>query len=186
MKTTIKTALFASAFALMGGFVAIGVYKLTESPQKLYIKTTPENSTENQLVANYDYSSLTPSFEMAAEMSLNAVVHVKTSSTVNYNVSPLYHFFYGNQTPPQEQVKGAGSGVIISNDGYIVTNNHVIDRADEIQITLNNKKTYTAEVIGTDPSTDLALLKIDENDLPFMPFGNSNDLKVGEWVLAVV
>lgn len=185
MNTTIKTALFASAFALMGGFVAIGVYKLTESPQKLYIKTTPESSTENQLVANYDYSSLTPSFEMAAEMSLNAVVHVKTSSTVNYNVSPLYHFFYGNQTPPQEQVKGAGSGVIISNDGYIVTNNHVIDRADEIQITLNNKKTYTAEVIGTDPSTDLALLKIDENDLPFMPFGNSNDLKVGEWVLAV-
>lgn len=187
MNTSIKTALFATTFALIGGFSAIGVYKLTEKPEKIYIKTIAddEENASSTLVSNYDLAGTTNSFEFAAEKSLNAVVHVKTASTVNYQMNPLYHFFYGNQAPPQEQVRGAGSGVIISDDGYIVTNNHVIHNADDIQITLNNKKTYPAEIIGTDPSTDLALLKIDAEKLPYINFGNSNQLKVGEWVLAV-
>jgi len=184
MKTTIKTSLFALSFSLIGGFSALGVYKLTETPQKVYVTSTNEDEIPTQLVANYELAERPKSFEFAAEMSLNSVVHVKTSSTINYQVHPLHQFFYGNQIP-QEQVRGAGSGVIISNDGYIVTNNHVIDRADEIQVTLNNKKTYTAKVIGTDPSTDLAVLKINEENLPYMQFGNSDQLKVGEWVLAV-
>lgn len=183
MKTTIKTSLFALSFSLIGGFSALGIYKLTEKPQKVYITSANEEAS-TKLAANYDLAERPASFEFAAEMSLNAVVHVKTTSTVAYQVNPLYHYFYGNQIP-QEQVKGAGSGVLISEDGFIVTNNHVIDKADEIQITLNNKKTYTAKVVGTDPSTDLAVLKIDEQNLPFLQFGNSNQLKVGEWVLAV-
>lgn len=183
MNTAVKTSIFAISFALVGGFSALGLYKLTETPQKVYV-TQPETENSSKLVSNYDISARPKSFEAAAEVSLNAVVHVKTSSTINYQVHPLYQFFYGNQIP-QEQVQGAGSGVIISDDGYIVTNNHVIDRADEIQVTLNNKKTYTAKVIGTDPSTDLAVLKIEEENLPFLVFGNSNQLKVGEWVLAV-
>lgn len=80
---------------------------------------------------------------------------------------------------------GAGSGVIISADGYIVTNNHVIDKSKEIEVVLNNKRNYTATVVGADPNTDIALLKIEENNLPFIVFGNSDSLKVGEWVLAV-
>lgn len=183
MKTTIKTSIFALSFALIGGFSALGVYKLIETPQKFYVKT-PEENNAAKLVANYDLAERPKSFEFAAEVSLNAVVHVKTSSTINYQVHPLYQLFYGNQVP-QEQVQGAGSGVIVSDDGYIVTNNHVIDRADEIHVTLNNKKTYTAKVVGTDPSTDLAVLKIEEKKLPYLAFGNSNQLKVGEWVLAV-
>ena len=160
MNTSIKTALFATSFALIGGFSAVGIYKLTEKPEKVYIKTIAdeEENASSTLVSNYDLSGTTNSFEFAAEKSLNAVVHVKTASTVNYQMNPLYHFFYGNQAPPQEQIRGAGSGVIISDDGYIVTNNHVIHNADDIQITLNNKKTYPAKIIGTDPSTDLAIL----------------------------
>ncbi|MBW6482445.1 MAG: Do family serine endopeptidase [Vicingaceae bacterium] len=184
MNTTVKTSIFALSFSLIGGFSALGIYKLNETPQKVYITSTNEDEPPTKLVANYETVEHPKNFEFAAEMSLNAVVHVKTSSTINYQVHPLHQFFYGNQIP-QQQVSGAGSGVIISNDGYIVTNNHVIDRADEIQVTLNNKKTYTAKVIGTDPSTDLAVLKIDESNLPFLAFGNSNQLKVGEWVLAV-
>ena len=105
---------------------------------------------------------------------------------------PFFEFFfgpgYGNRQPQKEaepQQLGLGSGVIISDDGYIVTNNHVIEGAEKLEITLNNNKTYNATVIGTDPATDLALLKIDEKDLPVITFGNSDDLKVGEWVLAV-
>jgi len=97
----------------------------------------------------------------------------------------LYHFFYGGRQHKPQISQSSGSGVIISDDGFIVTNNHVIDNAENISITLNNNKTYDAEIIGTDPNTDLALLKINEIKLPFINYGNSNEVKVGEWVLAV-
>ncbi|MEZ5173403.1 MAG: trypsin-like peptidase domain-containing protein [Bacteroidia bacterium] len=87
-------------------------------------------------------------------------------------------------SPPQK-ARASGSGVIISDDGYIVTNNHVIDNAEEVMVVLNDKREYKAEVIGTDPSTDLALLKVDAKNLPFVYYGNSDDVKVGEWALAV-
>lgn len=125
-------------------------------------------------------------FEYAAELSTNAVVHIKTEAVYPQQIDPLYEFFYGRSFKQQPQViQGAGSGVILSEDGYIVTNNHVIDRTSTINVTLNNKKTYKAELIGTDPSTDIALLKIDAKDLPSVSFGNSNELNVGQWVLAV-
>src|SRR6056297_1741550 len=125
-------------------------------------------------------------FTTAAENSVNAVVHVTSKYNLrnDYYGNPLYEFFFGDQYSRQPAVS-FGSGVIITDDGYIVTNNHVIEQSDEIQVVLNDKRTYTAELVGTDPGTDLALLKIDGKDLPFISMGNSDDILVGEWVLAV-
>lgn len=125
-------------------------------------------------------------FTLAAESSVNAVVHVKTKVFREMEVNPLYEFFFGIK--PDAEIApyvGYGSGVIVSSDGYIVTNNHVIDGSDEIEVTLNDKREFSAKLIGKDPTTDLAVLKIDEEDLPTMVFGNSDELKLGEWVLAV-
>jgi S1-C subfamily serine protease len=124
-------------------------------------------------------------FTIAAEKTVNSVVHVK-NTTIRTQNSPLDIFFgNGNGKREYEQV-GTGSGVIISSDGYIVTNNHVIDNANAIEITLNNKKKYEAELIGADASNDIALLKINADvDLPYTPFANSDNIKIGEWVLAV-
>ena len=137
-------------------------------------------------------SAMETDFTIAAELSIHAVVHVKTKTKVRqtYSMDPFLEFFFGNpnrggqqrEAPMQE---GAGSGVIISPDGYIVTNNHVVGDADEIEITLNDKRTFTATIVGKDPSTDIALIKIDADNLPTITFGNSDALKVGEWVLAV-
>lgn len=129
----------------------------------------------------------------AAEKSVHSVVHVKmkvkTSANNGVYSDPFFEFFFGPQIVPQQeqtpQVVGAGSGVIISEDGYIVTNNHVVDGADELEVTLNDKRTYSAKLIGKDPTTDIAVIKIEEKGLPTLPIGNSDDLKIGEWVLAV-
>jgi serine protease Do len=132
-------------------------------------------------------------FTKAADLTVHAVVHIKcitNGKTFNANPSyndPFRNFFFGGggyqiQTPPSNS---SGSGVIISDDGYICTNNHVIDNADKIEVVLNNNRTYVAEVVGKDPNTDLALIKIDEKELPYIRFGNSDDVKVGQWVLAV-
>lgn len=137
-----------------------------------------------------------PDFTKAAENSVHAVVHIK--STVKSQapaqgrqraIDPFEYFFgFGDRGQdlgtPQPSV-GFGSGVIISKDGYIVTNNHVIDKANEIEVTLNDNRKFTAKLIGTDPQTDIALLKIEGNEFAYIPFGNSDNLKVGEWVLAV-
>lgn len=130
-------------------------------------------------------------FTVAAELTVNAVVHVKVKSEVmqsrGFSGDPFFEYFFGPQFRQQQpQIReGAGSGVIISSDGYIVTNNHVIDNSKEIEVVLNDKRSFTAKVVGSDPNTDIALLKIEEKDLPFIIFGNSDSLKVGEWVLAV-
>jgi serine protease Do len=131
-------------------------------------------------------------FTVAAELTVNAVVHVKVKAEVQGNRfggrDPIFEYFFGpqfrQQQPPQLR-EGAGSGVIISDDGYIVTNNHVIDKSKEIEVVLNDKRSYSAKVVGADPNTDIALLKIEEKNLPYIIFGNSDSLKVGEWVLAV-
>ncbi len=120
-----------------------------------------------------------------AEASVNAVVHVTTETTVTVR-DPFADFFWGYRAPSNQQMRqGAGSGVIIAQDGYIVTNNHVVEGADKIQVHLNDRRVFEGKVIGRDPSTDLALLKIDGSDLATLTFGNSDDVKVGEWVLAV-
>ena len=128
-------------------------------------------------------------FTKAAEMSVGAVVHVKTKYNVygkQQYVDPFYQFFFGRpQQQQQSQAQATGSGVILSQDGYIVTNNHVIQQANEIEVVLNDKRSFPAKLIGTDPNTDIALLKIEATGLPTLEMGNSDDLKVGEWVLAV-
>lgn len=124
-------------------------------------------------------------FREASKNTINSVVHVKTVVIQKARIhDPIAEFFYG---PQSRTFKGeaSGSGVIISNDGYIVTNNHVVENASEIAVTLNDNSTYTAEVIGTDPSTDIALLKIEGDDFTSIPVGNSDRVEIGEWVLAV-
>ena len=128
-------------------------------------------------------------FVLAANQSVNAVVHINTKSTKagKYYYNPINDYFFGKpyQKSPDKTVSGSGSGVIISSDGYIATNYHVIKGADIIEVTLNDKRIIEAELIGKDPNTDLALLKISENDLASISYANSDDLQVGEWVLAV-
>lgn len=186
MKNSVKQFSSMLFIALLSGIFSVFIYQKLVTPSTI---TVVENKTptSNGVLTNLNIKdgSLT-NFEYAAEISTNAVVHIKTESVYQQQVDPLFEFFYGRSFKQNPQVvQGAGSGVILSEDGYIVTNNHVIDRTSTINVTLNNKKTYQAELIGTDPSTDLALLKINANGLPSVSFGNSNELNVGQWVLAV-
>ncbi len=129
----------------------------------------------------------------AAEQSVHAVVHIKTQFLYQTSVwedffgDSFWNDFFGNSFPgtTQHEVLGAGSGVIISPDGYIVTNNHVVEDAKEVTVTLNDRREFKATVVGTDPQTDLALIKIESSGLPVLEFGNSDDVRIGEWVLAV-
>ena len=125
-----------------------------------------------------------PNFSDAAEAAVQAVVYVKVTQRANYQPGSLLDLIFGFAQTPRDQV-GLGSGVIIRPDGYIVTNNHVISGADVIEVTLENNKVYPAKLIGTDPATDIALIKIEAEDLPTVPMGNSDDLRLGEWVLAI-
>ncbi|MEQ8519115.1 MAG: Do family serine endopeptidase [Cytophagales bacterium] len=129
-------------------------------------------------------------FTYAAEKTTEAVVHIK--STVSNNVNPVmppnpFREFFGEDMFPRQprESQASGSGVLIAENGYIVTNNHVVDRSNKLEVTLNDNRTFEATLIGTDPSTDLAVIKIDEEDLPYVAFANSDQVKVGSWVLAV-
>ena len=178
--------------AILGGALTLGGYKMLFNDTVVIERTLPNNAQTVQTNFNTAYNSESPllnaatiDFTTAAEKTVNSVVHVK-NTTIRTQTSPLDIFFgNGNGQRKFEQV-GTGSGVIISSDGYIVTNNHVIDNASDIQITLNNQKKYKAELIGADANNDIALLKIDADmDLPYTPFANSDNIKIGEWVLAV-
>lgn len=185
-----KRIISAFLIATLGGFVALGSYKL-------FLEKEPVSNFQNpfpsQQVKYVNMPHATPpeastdDFTMAAERSVNAVVHVKTEQEVQNVYNPWSEFFGGQSSTKKEPFiqRGSGSGVIISEDGYITTNNHVIDGADRIKVILNNNRSYDATLVGHDPSTDLAVLKIDENNLPTISFGTSDDVKIGEWVLAV-
>jgi len=173
--------------SILGGLLTLGGYKLLieddikpvvvhESPDiPIYIPTNTNTTNVASIVV--------PSFVEAAEKSLDAVVHVKNTAIVSAPMT-MYDLFSGRNTE-RAQV-GTGSGVIISPSGYIVTNYHVIKNANDISITLNNNKVYTAELVGSDEATDIALIKIEtDEELPFLAFGDSNNAKIGEWVLAV-
>lgn len=171
----------------LGGALTLGVYKyFLETPQIVYEKS-PVGQFQNVPV-NYttttNLASGAVDFTTAADMTLKSVVHVK-NKTIYTTRNPLEEIFYGRSRSREHVQIGIGSGVIISSDGYIITNNHVIKDASEIEITLNNKKTYIAELIGTDETNDIALIKVDATDLPYVVFGDSDEIKVGEWVLAV-
>ncbi|MBR7949390.1 Do family serine endopeptidase [Microvirga sp. STR05] len=185
--------------AVLGGGVAVGGYKLLE----------PERSNAPQVVAadpNIRYTSELRSsnyvvpeglnFTAAAASVTPAVVHVmteyapKASQSGGARMDPFLRQFFGDefeqyQQPQRGPQQGSGSGVIIAANGYIVTNNHVIDKADKIEVVMDDKRKFEAELVGTDPTTDLALLKVKADNLPFIRYGNSDQVKVGEWVLAV-
>ncbi len=180
MKKLLSTLLVAS----IGGTSAIYVQQKFFKNEETFASTTTNFPV--RFVSSGGVSMNAPDFTQAAETSVNAVVHIRTRMEEKYdqlNYDPFHQFFYGQ--PQQRIQQGSGSGVIIDKNGFIVTNNHVIAGANEIQVILNDKRTYTAELIGADPQTDLALLRIKEKDLPFMPYGNSDNVKIGEWCLAV-
>lgn len=136
-------------------------------------------------VSGGSYLGLCPDFVSAAETTVNAVVHIKSQMV---RKSGSFDLFFGDQIylrPNTKMYSSTGSGVVITSNGYIVTNYHVVDGADLITVTLNDNSSYEAKVVGIDPSTDLAVIKIKEENLPYLEFANSNDVKVGEWVLAV-
>ena len=182
--------------AFVGGAMALGSYKLIENKyasnmsfedkQKVYF-------TSNHLshsAANVSSSGL-PDFVQAAAEVTPAVVYIRTTYSnqgADNQQSELQQMFgqmFGQRMPQQQVEMASGSGVIISPDGYIVTNNHVVDKAVKIEVVTNDHRDFKAKVIGTDPNTDLALIKIEGSDLPIVKLGNSDNVKVGEWVLAV-
>lgn len=180
---------FSSLFlvALLSGATTLGAYKLLFDENAVFSDTSKSMVTtaSDNYTRTVGLSAETLDFTDAADKTVHSVVHIKNLSYVTRS-NPMMEFFYGYKGgQPQAQV-GTGSGVIISADGYIVTNNHVINNASEIEVTLNNKKTYKAELIGTDSKMDIALLKIHTDDkLPYSTFGDSDAIRVGEWVLAV-
>lgn len=181
MKKNIVTVILS---VLVSAIAAYAVVKTSVPAQAV----APAGSTKITSV-NLDSSDY-PDFTFAAENSVEAVVYIKVTVRPNqqqYQIDPFFRFFFGDDFSggqPREQ-QGSGSGVIIRSDGYIVTNNHVVANATKIEVTLNNNKTYPATVIGTDPATDVALIKIDAQNLPAIEFADSDKLRLGEWVLAI-
>ena len=178
------------SIAILGGMLTLGGYKLFIEKPQVVIERTVEPSAQivktNYTNTNLSATNSPTNFTDAAEKTIHSVVHVKNTA-IKTQSDPWAELFYGrgSGTRKYEQV-GTGSGVIISEDGYIVTNNHVIDGASDLEVTLNNQKKYKAELIGADPENDIALLKIDvDMKLPYITFSNSDALKIGEWVLAV-
>jgi Do/DeqQ family serine protease len=169
--------------ALLSGIITLSAYKLlfeAETETSFTLATA-----DNHYSRNVGLSSDVLDFTEAAEKTLNNVVHVKNVSYRRIS-NPIMEYFYGYGGEQKQQQVGMGSGVIISPDGYIVTNNHVIKDAEEIEVTLNNKKTYTAKLVGTDSKMDIALIKVETDEkLPYAVFGDSDQVRVGEWVLAV-
>lgn len=173
--------------SLFSGATTLGAYKiLFESNDSFFGRgNSVVTLAPNSYGKNVGLSAENVDFTEAADNTIHTVVHVKNVSRRTVS-NPMLEFFYGYGGQQQHEQVGTGSGVIISEDGYIVTNNHVIKDATEIEITLNNKKSYKAKLIGTDSKMDIALLKIDASEkLPYSAFANSDSVKVGEWVLAV-
>ncbi len=181
---------FKKIFALMliaaisGGLIAITTYKTIEKKNK--VNSIWDQSTPSQYT-NYATNTANQGcdFTQAAEMTVHAVVNIKTEFQKRTTLYDDFFGFFSNPYGNTQILSATGSGVIISNDGYIVTNNHVVQDAEKIEITLNDKRSFNAKLIGSDPSTDLALLKIDAKDLPTIQYGNSDDVRIGEWVVAV-
>lgn len=182
--------------SLLAGMFGAGVIML---PAFYWLHQKTEYSGSQYLVAQYkeirdeiplqrslffpENNMEFPDFTLAAEKAVNAVVHIKTQfNAPNYT---LYDYLFGTSPRYSTPVMSSGSGVILSSDGYIITNNHVVEEAEIIQVILNDKRMYDAKIIGKDAVADLALLKIEENNLPYLAYANSDAIRLGEWVLAI-
>ncbi len=196
--------------AILGSFLTITAFQMTGLNQKTVIIKDAEGAPSSAALMNYDATASAPNnnfgpadFTYAAEKTTPAVVHIKSTQRATMargggNMDNPFKDFFGDGFDefffgprgggrggqPQPRV-GTGSGVIIGSDGYIVTNNHVIEGADEIEVTLHDNRKYVAELIGTDPSTDIALIKVEDVGLPTLELANSDEARIGEWVLAV-
>lgn len=177
------------AMALIGATIALFAYTkiIDKSP---VISSNDSSGVEAQnakaFLTSLQMQDKQIDFTYAAEQTVHGVVHVHTKTMMGSQAeNPIMEWFYGDRYSKPREVSGYGSGVIISDDGYIITNNHVIDNAESVEVILNDKRTFSAKIVGRDPSTDIALLKINAEDLPYIKYGDSDELKLGEWVLAV-
>ncbi len=186
MKKRIGIIVIATAIVSVGATIL--VHSLTENEskvEKVYLTSAQEPVIHNVSLPEVQY----PDFTYAAETGVKAVVHVKVVKHGQQAQGPqsLFDFFfgYGSPSPQPRPIVGAGSGVILTSDGYIVTATHVIEGADDVLVTLDDKRQFEGKVIGKDPATDIALLKIEATNLPYLQFGNSDDLRLGQWVIAI-
>ena len=184
MRRGILIALLSAAVAGLTAFAVVKFVMFNQEPVVVEVNDGARFRTVNLTEDNW------PDFTYAAESAVDAVVYVKVKAKEAAQEMPssIFDFFFGmpqQGAPRQRERVGSGSGVIIREDGYIVTNNHVIDGATEIEVTLNNNEKYSAVLVGTDPATDVALLKVEAKGLPFIPFADSDKLRLGEWVIAI-
>lgn len=183
----LKRGSFTLLIAVLGGFIALGIYTRYFNEPKV-VKVVQEQSLKYANLPT-TFSGEVPDLTYAAASSVHGVVHITVMQKGQYYGSnDIFEWFFGEgRTHPQQMPirQGVGSGVILSEDGLIVTNLHVVNDADEINVVLNDKREFKAKLIGSDASTDIAVIKISASDLPVIRFGNSDNLKLGEWVLAV-
>ncbi|HAH26290.1 MAG TPA: deoxyribonuclease HsdR [Prolixibacteraceae bacterium] len=182
----LKRGSYTLLVVLIGSFMTLWVYtRYFDHPR--YIPVQQEQSMKYAKLPTPNSGEL-PDLTYAAASTVHGVVHITVTQKGQYSSNNIFDWFFGDSTTQPQQMpirQGIGSGVILTSDGLIVTNNHVIEDADEISVVLNDKREFKAKLVGTDPSTDIALIKISSSDLPVIKFGNSDDLKLGEWVLAV-
>src|SRR5450759_3419979 len=175
--------------ALLGASIALFAYtKIMVRPTMVISKDSSKVDAQNTraYLTSLQTQEGQIDFTYAAEQTVHAVVHVHTKTTMGSSAdNPIMEWFYGDRNSKPREVNGFGSGVIITADGYIITNNHVVENAESVDVTLNNNRTFTAQVIGRDPASDIALLKIKAENLPYIKYGDSDQLRLGEWVLAV-
>jgi len=169
--------------AVVASIIAVIIYDSIDHEEPV---TIIQESPRMRYVNMPSQTSAPTDFTAAAEIAVDAVVHVKTKAFREGSGNPFFDYFFGyHEQSDEPRVVGYGSGVILTSDGYIVTNNHVIEGSQAVEVVLNDKRTFDATIVGTDPTTDLAVLKIKSSNLPFLEFGNSDQLRLGEWVLAV-
>ena len=185
--TIMKSYLKIFSISILSCFISIityDTYNNMEYREKNDKLTRFEKAIPNYVSFNSNLSSSNEKtdFTLAAKKTINAVVHIKNTSNYKDNSDNWLYRLYGESTPKRI---GNGSGVIVSPDGYIITNNHVVENASEVEVLLNDNRSFIAKVEGTDPTTDIAVLKIEAENLSTIEFGNSDNVEIGEWVLAV-
>lgn len=201
MKHTLKKLLPFAVVGIMSGATTFGAINYFDNNNNTEDLSYFSPKNENAKFAGINTAGVGDDFVKASKMTVPAVVTIKNYQSRSSNRASnqdLFEYFFGNpfgdqrnqqkkqqQQPQQNMPSGLGSGVIISPDGYIISNNHVVAGANKLEVVLSNKKTYVATLVGTDPTTDIALLKIEESGLPYLNFGNSDNVEVGQWVIAV-
>ncbi len=175
--------------ALLGAAIALFAYtSIVDKPEATVVMDSADTAVPDAqaILTSFQMQPGQVDFTYAAEQTVHAVVHVRTKTMIQQPGNPILEWFYGDRYRVQpREIAGYGSGVIISPDGYIITNNHVVEDAENIEVKLNDNRVFDAELIGRDPSTDIAVLKIEAKNLSYLKYGDSDNLKVGEWVLAV-